>query len=153
MDKLHANMVIEILGRPPEHVKESLQTISLRLGSEKGVKVLNKTIHEPIPAHNSKSLFTSFVEIELEIDNVETYLALLFGYLPSNFEIIRPENISFSNAQITDIGNAIIQKVHSYDAVTKKYIYERDFILNEVKKQSPEIYKKLIEISKEKNKS
>lgn len=144
-------MVFEILGRPKENVTEALQTITVKLGSEKGVKVLDKKIHEPIQAQDSDTLFTSFAEVEVEFESLEMYLAVIFSYLPSNIEIVKPEKLQMDNQKLNEIGNAVIQKIHNYDSVTKKYIYERDFILNEVKKDAPKVYEKLMEISKQNN--
>lgn len=151
MEKLLANVVFEVLGRPKENVTEALQTMTVKLGAEKGVEILKKTIHEPVPAQDSESLFTSFAELEVEFDNLEIYLAMMFTYLPSNVEIVKPEKLQLDNAKLNDIGNAVIHKIHHYDSVTKKYIYERNFILNEVKKDAPKVYGRLMEISQQRN--
>ena len=63
MSKLHVSLIIEILGRPAEHVKESLNMLVVKLGSEKGVKIIDKKYHEPAPVENSKDLFTTFAEV------------------------------------------------------------------------------------------
>ena len=44
MDKLIVSMILEILGRPAEHVTEALKGIVEKIGAEKGVKLLKKTL-------------------------------------------------------------------------------------------------------------
>jgi len=44
---LHATIIIEILGRPSDYVKESMEKIVDALGKENGIQVINKKVHEP----------------------------------------------------------------------------------------------------------
>jgi len=141
-DKIVVSLVLEILGRPAEHVSEALNTLVLRLGAEKGVKITNKTLHEPSPVKDSKTLFTSFAEVDLEIDSLESYVSVIFTYMPSHIEVIFPEKITISNSHLNEIGNAITQRLHHYDAITKNVIVERNALMEKLKEVSPELFKK-----------
>lgn len=143
MEKIQAIMIIEILGKPKEHVKEAIQTIVTKIGSEKGVNLLNKTYHDPVKAENSKTMFTTFAELELEFDTIENYLGIMFAYLPSHTEIIYPEKIQITNSDLMDMGNKIIQRVHNYDAVVKNTLAERQNLLKMIQKEAPKLMKKL----------
>ena len=143
MSKIQARLMIEILGRPPENVKEALNTITTKIGSESGVKIINKQYHEPIPAQDSKDLFTAFVEIEAEFDTIENYLGIVFAYMPSNVEMISPEKITLSNAQLSEIASKITQRLHDYDAITKRTLVERDIVLQRLREVAPEEFKRL----------
>tara|TARA_Y100000034_G_C6897831_1_gene414384 strand:+ start:2697 stop:3224 length:528 start_codon:yes stop_codon:yes gene_type:complete len=143
-DKILANIVIELLGRPKEHLQEAMETHIVKLGSEKGVSIKNKTIHPAVEAQDSKTLFTTFAEVEVEFDSIENYLGIIFAYLPANIEIIKPENLSLSNAHFNDLGNMILQRVHNYDAVAKNMIAEREYLINILKTEAPELYDKLL---------
>ena len=125
-NKINATLLLEILGRPKEHVKEALTTLVLKLGAEQGVKITNKILHEPQPVKDSQTLFTSFAEIDLELDSLQRYVMVIFTYMPSHIEIISPEKIAISNAELNEVGNAITQRLHHYDAVTKNTIVERN---------------------------
>ncbi len=138
-DKLIATLIIEILGKPVEHVKEALNTLVVKMGSEKGVNITNKTLHDPKPAQDSKTLFTAFAEIDLELDSLESYLLVLFTYLPSHIEITNPEKITLSNTQLNDLGNTITQRMHHYDAVTKNTIAERNYFLAKLSEVAPHL--------------
>lgn len=142
-DKIRAMLVIELLGRPKEHVTEALQTHVTKLGSEKGIKILNKTYHEPVLAQDSQTLYSTFAEIEAEFDTPEVYLGIILAYLPAHAEIIKPESIPLRNHHLTEIGNALLQRVHNYDAIVKNALAERDNLLFFIKGNSPDLYDKL----------
>jgi len=140
MAKLQANIILEILGRPQEHVTEALNGIVAKLGTEKGVKILDKTCHEPLPVQDSKDLFTSFAEVMLELDSLENYLLVLFGYMPANIELIAPEKITLSNIDLNDLGNKLVQRLHNYDAITKKVLVEHDIVLKKLQEVAPHLF-------------
>lgn len=141
---LSVSLVIEILGRPEEHVKTALSELVEKLSKEKGVKIKNKNIHEPIKAENSKDLFTTFAEIDLEIDNITTYIGIVFAYLPSHIEITSPEKLTITNHDINELGIILTQRIHSYDSITKNILVERDIFMQEIQKHSPELFNKII---------
>ena len=120
MQKLHTLMILEILGKPAEHVFESLNQLVDKLDSERGVKITKREIRDPLPVENSKELFTTFAELEVEFETLDIYLAVLFAYMPAHVEIISPENMTVTNTYLNDLGNKVIQRMHNYDAITKK---------------------------------
>src|SRR3989344_4914675 len=123
-EPIQAMMILEILGKPKDHVLESLKALVDKLGTEKGIKILNKDVHDPINVQDSKEIFTTFAEVEIQFETLEHYVSVMFGYMPSNVQIISPENLSLSNLYLNDVGNKIIQRLHNYDAFTKKVLYE-----------------------------
>jgi len=138
-EKIHANFIIELLGKPIEHLKEALETHIVKLGSEKGVKILNKQYHEPILAPDSKTMYTTFAEVELLFDSV----GIIFAYLPSHVEIIKPEKLIVTNYDLSDIGSKVIQRIHGYDAIVKNVLQERENLIALIRKEAPALFKKL----------
>ncbi len=159
MAKLNVILIIEILGRPADHVKEALNTLVVKLGSEKGVTIINKTYHDPTPVKDSQNLFTAFAELELELDSIENYLGIIFAYMPSHIEIIHPEKFQFTNTELNDLGNKLIERLHNYDAVVKNVLAEREELLTKLKEVAPQFFmqqpqqKKEEELKKDKKKS
>lgn len=152
MGKIHAFMIFEILGRPKETVSEALETVITKLGSEKGVKINHKTLHEPITVKDSKDVFTAFAEVEVEMDSMANYFGIIFAYMPSSVEIIEPEKLNISNADLNDLAHVLIQRLHNYDAVVKHVQLERIRLLEKIKEISPQTYEKLTVPIKEENK-
>lgn len=142
MDKLQANLILEILGRPPEHLVESLNAIISKLASEKGCKILEKKVHEPLPVQDSDNLFTSFAEITVEFDSIEIYTGILFAYMPANAEIISPEEFIIRNDDLTFIGSKILGRLHDYDSIAKRLISERDSLFAKLKEVAPQLFSK-----------
>lgn len=134
------HFVIEILGRPADHVKEALNTIVVKIGSEQGVKIIEQKYHDPIPVKESKDLFTAFAEVVAELDSIMNYFGIIFAYLPAHIEIIKPENLSFISSDFNDVGNRLVQRLHDYDAITKKVLMERDMLLEKLKEVAPELF-------------
>ena len=124
MSKMQVNMVIEIMGRPIEHVAESLKQLVEKMANEKGVTVLERIYHDPIKVEKSEDLFTTFAEITAEFDSLNNYFGIIFAYLPSHIEIINPEKINMSNYDLTELGNRILHRLHEYDAITKKILMD-----------------------------
>lgn len=132
-NKINATFIIEILGRPKEHVSENLEKYVEDIGKEKGVQIIEKTLHEPKELEEKeggkevdkdKKLFTSFAEIESEFDNLNSLLSVVFKYMPSNIEINSPETFVFKNSYLSEILTGINLKLHKYDEVTKKLTHD-----------------------------
>ncbi|MEI6731682.1 MAG: hypothetical protein WCK90_03295 [archaeon] len=142
MDKLKVTFVFEILGRPAEHIVAGLNGLIEKLGKEKGVKVIESTVHPPIPAKDSEDLFTTFGEVTVELDNLTYFFGIMFAYMPAHVELIYPENINLANHDLGQLATTILHRLHDYDAVTKRIIFERDTFANKLKEISlPEFAK------------
>jgi len=141
MEKITASLMIEVMGKPAQHVTDALQSLVTRIGSDKGVKVINKIYHEPKPVEGSKTLFTAFTEIEVEFDTLANYFMVLFVYMPSHVEIIRPERLDLINADVNELSNALVQRLHAYDAVTKNAVMEKDLLMKKLKEVAPHLFK------------
>ena len=142
MEKIQANMIIEILGRPKENVSNAIKNLIEKLGTEKGVSLIEKTLHEPVSVPDSKNLFTTFAEVTVEFDSLGTYMGIMFAYLPSNIQIISPEKVLIKNDDLTVLGNKIIQRIHDYDAITKKTLAERETLIRKLHEVAPHLFKK-----------
>lgn len=153
MEKLKANIIMEVLGRPPEHITEAIAALVDKLGSEKGVKVLDKKIHDPTPVRDSKDLFTTFAELSLEIDSLSNLFGIMFAYMPANVEIVSPESFTLSNIELNELANRLMARLHDYDAITKKFVYERNFLLGKLREVAPEMFRKMQEAPKAEEKT
>ncbi len=145
MDKIKANIILEILGRPVSNVIEALNTLIKKLSEEKGVKITEKKVHPPVEVKDAKDLYTTFAEISLDLDSLGNYFGVLFGYMPSHIELVYPERITLRNDDVNHLANLIAQRLHNYDAVAKKMIFERDILAQKLKEVAPELFKQMTE--------
>ena len=116
---IEAVMIIETLGRPPEHLIETMEEIVKNIDEEKGVVVKNKKIHEPTLIKDKKDLYAAFIEIEVEVEEILHLALLLFKYMPSHLNILTPELIALSNNGWEDILNELTRRLHQYDELAK----------------------------------
>ena len=133
---------MEILGKPPEHIMQGLKMLAEKIKAEKGIKVIEETHHLPVLVKDSKDIYTTFMEITLEVDNLNTFFAFLFIYMPANIDIIHPESLSMTNQEMNQASNHLVQRMHQYDAITKKMIMERDMAMKKLFEVAPHLFKK-----------
>lgn len=146
MENFSVALVIEVLGRPSEHVSGALNSLIEKLSKEKEVTLKEKTVHDPIKVESSDDLFTAFAELELEITSLSTYFYLIFAYMPSHIELISPEKITLQNSELNELANALTQRLHTYDALAKNSLVEREYFLKKIKEISPETFDKLVQV-------
>jgi hypothetical protein len=131
--KVKGMMVIEVLGRPPEYLTETLQNLIKTMGEEKGVSVREKKLVEPIPLKEKPDFFSSFAEIEVETENVLDFSLLMFKYMPAHVEIISPQNLNLSHSGFNDILNELTRRLHGYEELMRITQTEKIILENQLK--------------------
>jgi hypothetical protein len=116
---IKATIILEIIGKPPEHLVETLQGLAKNMNEEKGVHVLSKKINEPILLKGNKEFYTTFAEIDLEVEDILYLAIIMFKYMPAHVEVIEPELIALTNNGWTDILSELTRRLHGYDEVAR----------------------------------
>ena len=129
---------MELMGRPPGHVKESLNTVVMKMGAEKGVSLIDQKYHDPIPVEGTKELYTTFAEIDVEFDSMEFLFAILMGFMPSNIEIYEPNKFKLNASELNSICNYLVSKLHGIDELAKRALIEKDFLLKQLQRLQAE---------------
>lgn len=125
---ISAAVVLDIIGKPPEHLVETLEDMIKKIDSEKGIKVVSKKINEPVLMKNQKEFYTTFAEVEVEVDEIFDIAILLFKYMPAHVEIIHPEMIVLTNNGWNEILNEIVRRLHGYDEVARMTMAEKSIL-------------------------
>jgi hypothetical protein len=138
-----AVMIIEVIGRPPEHLTETLDDIVKRIDEENGVSVKKKKINEPVlmkkDADSSEKIkeqedfYISFAEVEVEVEEILYLTILMFKYMPAHIEIISPELIALTNNGWNDILNELTRRLHGYDEIARVLQVERGILEKKLK--------------------
>ena len=131
-EKIHVMFVLEMIGRPPEHLTYSMNEIIKNIQNLDGVEIKKKKIFEPKKIEGEKNLYSMFVEIEALFENIEILTEVLFTYIPSHFEIIEPEEMRIKNVEITDMITKIIQRLHQVDEIAKVLTMEKTILQNKL---------------------
>ena len=125
---IRAVMIIEVIGKPPEHLTETLNNMIKQIDEEKGVSVQNKKLNEPVLMKDQKDFYTSFAEIEVEVEEIFHLAILMFKYMPAHVEIISPELIALTNNGWNDIFNELTRRLHGYDEVARVIQAEKNIL-------------------------
>lgn len=137
--KVSAVMILDVIGRPPEHLVKSLEELINAIDKEQGVVVKSKQIKEPTVMKDQKDFYTTFAEIELEVDEILYLAILMFKYMPAHIEIISPELIALSNNGFNDILNELIRRLHSYDEIARIMQMEKQILLKKIQELGGDI--------------
>lgn len=113
--KVRANLILEVLGKPVDHLKTVLEDIVEKLGEEKDVEIVEKTLHEPKPVEKQEGFFTTFAEITIEVKEVSKIFLIAFKYMPSHTEIESPEKVNMDLNDLNQLINELTRRLHAYD--------------------------------------
>ncbi len=119
MEKVSAIMIVEMAGRPAEHVKNILSEHVGQIRNFKDVEVINMKVSEPKRLEAEQEAYTCFAEIEV---NVETFLRLtelIFDFMPSSIEVLSPSNVKMESSDATSFLNNLAGRLHRYDEIAK----------------------------------
>lgn len=141
MEHLTVHAILEVLGRPAENVTNALKIIVDKMKVEKELKLISSKIHEPVAVKDSKDLFTSFVEVEVQLPSLNHLYSFLFVYMPANIEVSYPENITISNQDLNQMTNQLMLRIHQYDAIAKNALSEKEFVTRKLYEVAPHLFK------------
>lgn len=130
---IEALLIIEVLGRPPEHVTETIENIIKMINEEKGISVISKKVHEPVLVKEQKDLYTSYAEIEVKLEEIMHLILIMFKYMPSHIEILYPESIKLTNNGWNEILNELSRRLHKYDELARVVQAERVVLESKLK--------------------
>ncbi|MFA5953846.1 MAG: hypothetical protein WC812_04600 [Candidatus Pacearchaeota archaeon] len=130
--EFRAILILEILGRPKEHLVASLEEYIEKINSEKGVTVYSKKINEPQELEKKKDVYTTFAEIEIKFDELFTLMMLVFKYMPSHVELINPERASLTANDFSTLLNELTRRLHGYEELARIFQFEKKMLENKI---------------------
>ena len=90
---------------------------------------------------DKKDLYTTFAEIEVEVEEILYLAILMFKYMPAHVEVVEPELIALTNHGWGDILSELTRRLHGYDEVAKVLQFQN----SEMKKKLEELGVKIQE--------
>tara|TARA_Y100000310_G_scaffold339045_1_gene430499 strand:+ start:988 stop:1437 length:450 start_codon:yes stop_codon:yes gene_type:complete len=133
MKKVVARITAEVIGSPKEHVVKTLHRALDKLPSEEGVKIIGSKQHECEQMENSK-LFSTFAEVEFEVESFKKLLDICYDYTPSSIEILEPAGLDVDTNDLRDFLNDFLARLHKYGMVLKKLQGENIWMMRELEK-------------------
>jgi len=130
---INAILIFDVIGKPPEHLTDTLNEIIKKIDEEKGVSVKEKKINEPVFMKDQKEFYTSFAEVEVEVEEILYLSMLIFKYMPAHIDIISPELITLTNNGWNEIFNELARRLHGYDEVARIIQMEKGILEKKLK--------------------
>ena len=119
--------LMEVLGKPKEHVKESLDKYVSKLKSSEQYTVLNEEYAE-VEQREDSDLWATFVELEIKTDSIENLVLFCFEYMPSSIEVLTPSEMKLTDQDLSHFLSNLQGRLHQIDMVAKQLKIENDVL-------------------------
>lgn len=143
---IRCRAILEVLGKPKEHVEETIKLLVEKIREDPKISILNEKYAEIKP--EGKTMFTTFVELEMVIKGITALTGFCFDFMPSSIDIEKPEQLTVKNIDISNIFNDLQAKLHNVDMVAKTLRAERDFLKRNLNTMIGNLITILIKINK-----
>ena len=114
---VHVRTICEILGGPKEYVENS---IKLLVEKVKEAPYMTLVKGEVFPAKEVDSLFSAFAEMEIVFKKKENMFDFCYSFMPSSIEIVAPESLDVTSAELSNFLNDFQGRLHATDKVAKE---------------------------------
>ena len=94
---IRCRIIIEILGKPKEHVEKTLRIYVDKIKNDSDLVILNSEFSE---AAEKEKLWATFVELDMIIKGIPKLIAFCFDYMPSSVEITKPEEFVMKKSTV-----------------------------------------------------
>lgn len=122
---LIARTIIEILGKPQQHVEETMHAVVEKVRTLESAELLKEHIAEP---KQVEGLWSIFAELEVLFKSFEDLAGFCFDFMPSSVEILEPENLPLHNSDISTLLNDLLAGLHNLDMVAKNTRVQADIL-------------------------
>jgi len=114
---IRCRVILEVLGKPKEHIEKTLKSYVDKIRQNQNYMLLNEDIAE---AKQQETMWSSFAELEMVFYDINSLLAFCIDYMPSSFEVIKPESINLRRTDLSDFLNDLQAKLHQIDMIAKE---------------------------------
>ncbi|MBU0457682.1 MAG: hypothetical protein ABH824_02495 [Nanoarchaeota archaeon] len=123
--KIFFRAVIEVLGKPKEHVESSIKEYVSKIKEDERYEVVNEELTEAKKQEDT-DLWATFTELEIWTGKMDNLIDFCFDYMPSLIDIIEPSQLSLSDNEVSSFINDLQAKLHGVDMVAKQLKIEND---------------------------
>ncbi len=130
---IHIRALIEVLGKPKEHIEASLKKYIEKLKEDSAYKVLHVEFAAP-SERKEEGLWAAFAEVELKTEQLSHIINFSLDYMPSLIEIIEPRELLLKDTELSTFLNDLQAKLHAVDMVAKQLKMENSFLVQNLGK-------------------
>lgn len=110
--------VIEVIGKPQEHVEKSIREYIQGLKENARYEVV-QTEFADLKKQKDQELWATFAELEVKTEKIEDLTNFCFDYMPSIIEIIEPKEFILTEGDLSQALNDLQAKLHQVDLIAK----------------------------------
>ena len=125
--------LVEIAGFPESHANEIMEKIIEKLEKENGIKIIKKNVGK---AEKVKEMYSSFADLELDVDNLQVLMGFCFDYTPTSIEIVDIKELTFKVKELTNSLNDMLSKLHQYNYLVTNMHAENTVLKQKFEKSS-----------------
>jgi len=107
--KILTRVIIEIVGKPKEHVDKALRVVIDNIKEQKNIEIVEKKLFN---AEKQEEMFSAFTEIGILFKDMQALIGFCFDFMPSSVEILDPEKLSFNSNKFAGLINDLLAKIH-----------------------------------------
>lgn len=114
---IRIKIILEMVGGPKDYLESALKSLIAKL--KEHYKVVDEKVHEAIETKEPKGLWSTFAEVELLLEGIDSLVSLCFDYMPSSIDILEPLNFNVKAKDLMDMLNDLTARLHQYDMFIK----------------------------------
>jgi len=119
--------VLELLGKPQEHIEASMKEYIQKLKQDKRFKVQHEE-YADVKKQEEQDLWATFAELEVKTEELQNLTIFCLDYMPSLIEIIEPGQLIITDIQFSEFLNDLQTKLHQIDILAKHVKIENDHL-------------------------
>lgn len=124
--KIRCRTIIEVLGKPREHVEKTIRGYVQKIKEDTDFVILAEHFSEP--ADSEDGFVSVFVELELVSKGIIPLIGFCFEYMPSSIEIEKPDEMLLPTHIVNSLFNDLQARLHQVDMIVKKQANENTFL-------------------------
>ncbi len=124
---LRVNVIFELVGKPREHVEQTIKAYVENVSTQEGVHLLSQEIDDVDELE--EGVFSTIAETELLVENIEKLTWLAFNFSPASIELLEPEEIALDQRQTTMWLNDMLAKLHEVGMMQKNMQGQQDVLI------------------------
>lgn len=124
-EKILFRAVLEVLGKPKEHVEKAMKGFVENLKKDDRFTVTREEFAE-LKKQNENEMWATFTELETEVKDIKDLISFCFEYMPSLVEILSPDQVQLTSEEFSIFFNDLQARLHEVDMVAKQVKVESE---------------------------
>lgn len=120
---IKTKIINEVLGSPKEHVENTMKLLIDNMKKNGNLKFNSENIFEAVKLENNP-LYSSFAELEIEFEALESLVGFCFDYMPSSIEILEPSELKLGAISLSELFNELMARLHNNEMLLRNALAE-----------------------------